>query len=589
MSNIRNMDTWVHKNEPEAATEKAKDMIQMAVDKARLLVPLEPTHQPMVQQALVIGGGIAGMTAAANLASQGYRTHLIEKGAELGGLLRKLDVLAPGNVKAAALLEEKIREVKRSGVKVHLNTEVEQVGGHIGNYYARLSDGKELRAGAIILAMGAVPYQPSEFDYGRDSRVVTNLDLESLEDPPGEHVTFIGCVGSRRNGTGCSRYCCESMIAQALRLRRAGKKVRVVYKDIRTYSRHAEEAYEEAARQGVQFIRYNADQPAEEAVRWVDGQALVHDELSDRDLRIPTDLLVLTIGLRPPEQNITEQLKVPLDPEGFVLERHPKLGPAETPSPGIFLAGTAQFPKDVRESLAQGLAAASKAGALLVRSTVEKEPLTARLIEEKCIVCGICVPACPFGAIELVGKVKEGAMRFIEAACQGCGSCAAACNYDAIEMPYFTKEQIMAQIDAALAEKPEEKVVVFTCNWCSYAGADQAGIEKIQYPPSARIIRTMCSARFEEDFVTHSLDKGAGAVLVTGCRLTETGSDCHYNYANEHTLKRFQFWRRKLTRQGLEPERLQLAWISAAEGKEFAAKIREMDAVIRERMAKATA
>jgi len=589
MANIRNMDTWVHKNEPEAATDKAKDMIAMAVDKARLLVPLEPSLQPMVQQALVIGGGIAGMTAAANLASQGYRTHLIEKGPELGGLLRKLDVLAPGNVKAAEVLEEKIREVKRSRVKVYLNTEVEQIGGHIGNYYARLSNGKEIKAGAIILAMGAVPYQPTEFEYGRDSRVVTNLDLESLDDPPGEHVTFIGCVGSRRNGTGCSRYCCESMIAQALRLRRAGKKVRVLYKDIRTYSRHAEEAYEEAGRAGVQFIRYASDKAAEEAVNWNDGQILVHDELSERDLRIPTDLLVLVAGLRPVEQTITEQLKVPLSPDGFLLERHPKLGPAETPSPGIFLAGTAQFPKDVREALAQGLAAASKASALLARDTVEKEPLTARFIEDKCIVCGICVRDCPFGAIELVGKVKEGTMRFIEAACQGCGCCAASCNYDAIEMPYFTKEQILAQLDAALADKPEEKVIVFTCNWCSYAGADQAGIEKIQYPTAARIIRTMCSARFEEDFVTHSFGKGAGAVLVTGCRLTDTGSDCHYNYANEHTQKRFNLWHRKLTRKGLAPERLQLAWVSAAEGKEFAAKIREMDAVVKEQLARATA
>ena len=163
----------------------------------------------------------------------------------------------------------------------------------------------------------------------------------------------------------------------------------------------------------------------------------------------------------------------------------------------------------------------------------------------------------------------------------GCGTCAAECAFHAIEMPYFTRPQILAQVDAALAENPQDKCLVFTCNWCSYAGADLAGIEKRQYPASARIIRTMCSARFEEGFVARAFEKGAGAVLVTGCRLTETGSDCHYNYANKLTNKRFQQWQRKFESKGINPERLQLRWISAAEGKEFAEKITEMDEVIK--------
>jgi heterodisulfide reductase subunit A len=212
---------------------------------------------------------------------------------------------------------------------------------------------------------------------------------------------------------------------------------------------------------------------------------------------------------------------------------------------------------------------------------IEKEPLTAQVNLDLCIGCMRCVKACPFGAIEQTGPVKEGRVRIVEAACMGCGTCAAECNYHAIDMPYFTGQQVLAQIDAALAEKPEEKCLVLTCNWCSYAGADLAGIEKRQYPTSARIIRTMCSARFEEDFIARAFEKGAGAVLVTGCRLTDTGSDCHYNYANRYTFKRFNYWHRKYTRQGIDPDRLQLQWISAAEGKEFAAKIREMDAVVR--------
>jgi heterodisulfide reductase subunit A2 len=235
----------------------------------------------------------------------------------------------------------------------------------------------------------------------------------------------------------------------------------------------------------------------------------------------------------------------------------------------------------VRESLAQGLATAAKAGSLLARDFIEKEPITAQLDTEKCIVCGVCIAGCPFGAIELEGKVKEGTLRIIEAACQGCGACATFCKHDAITMPYFTDDQILAQIDAALAERPQEKILVFACNWCSYAGADQAGIEKIQYPTSARIIRTMCSARIDEKFVARAFDRDVGAVLVTGCRLTENGSDCHYINANSITKSRFEFWQRKYERKGIPGSRLQLQWISASEGREFAAKIREMDEVVR--------
>jgi heterodisulfide reductase subunit A len=580
MVNLRNQDSWVHKEDKDSATFKALDMVKMGVEKAVLLTPLESTKQPMVQTALVIGGGIAGMASASNLARQGHDTHLVEREPELGGLLRQLDEISPSGIKAHDLLKGLRADVLRSKVKVHVGTEIEHIGGHIGNFTARLSDGEEIRAGAVVLAMGAKAHEPTGLGYGSDTRVITNLDLERRwDDVPGERVTIIGCVGSRSNGTGCSRYCCESMAGQALRLRRQGKKVRVLYRDIRTFSRQAEELYEEAAREGVQFIRY-PDIPAEDAIRLEDGAITARDRFLGTDVRIPTDLLVLATGLRPPEEDISQQLKVSHSEDGFLLEKHPKLGPAEAGSPGIFLAGTAQGPKDVRESLAQGLATAAKAATLLAKDHIEKEPITAQLDIDKCIFCGRCVPVCPFGAVELLGPVKEGPLQIIDAACQGCGTCAAECNYDAITMPYFTKEQIMAQIDAALAERPKEKVLVFACNWCSYAGADQAGVEKIQYPTSARIIRSMCSARVEEEFVTHAFELGAGAVLVTGCRLTEKGSDCHYIDANVQTEKRFKFWHRKLERKGLAPERLQLQWISASEGREFAAKIKEMDDIV---------
>jgi heterodisulfide reductase subunit A2 len=592
MVNLRNQDSWVHKGAPDEATRKARDLLRMGVEKARLLEPLETSLQPMVPRTLVVGGGITGLVAATNLAEQGHDTHLVERSESLGGVLRELDQLFPSGVPAHELVDATVRRAESAGVQLHVGTEIDVIGGHIGNFTARLSSGEELRAGAVIMATGARPHTPTGWGYGDDPRVTTNLDLERAGPErlsSAERVTFVGCVGSRtgRDGdpdgaapAGCSRYCCEAMIGQALALRRQGKHVRVLYRDIRTFSRHAEELYADAAREGVLFFRYDPDSAPDDAVRYADGVVSVHDQLLGQPVQIPTDLLVLVTGLGPQAERVSEQLKIAKSQDGFLLERHPKLGPVEAGSPGIFLAGTAQAPKGVRESVAQGLAAATKAAGLLAREVIEKEPLTAKLDEEACIVCGICVRACPFGAIELVGKVKEGSMAFVSAACQGCGACAAVCNYDAIVMPYFTNEQINAQIDAALAEDPEQKVLVFACNWCSYAGADQAGIEKVQYPTSSRVIRTMCSARISPDFIARAFECGAGAVLMTGCRLTEQGSDCHYIDANQQTLKRFNFLRRKLAKRGIDSERFQLQWISAAEGKEFAAKLREMHEVV---------
>jgi heterodisulfide reductase subunit A2 len=584
MSNIRNMDSWVHKHEKEAATEKAKDMVWMAVEKARRLTPLDVSHLPLTQVALVIGGGIAGMTAAAALSDQGFETHLVEKSSKLGGILNDLTHIAPSDNISVELIKAQANHLKKSRVKVHLNTAVETIGGVVGSFNTLLSDGQDLTVGAVVVATGSVPYLPSEFEYGKDQKVITNLALEKLIENgkvDADHITFVACVGSRQGRMGCSRYCCTSMINQALRLRKLGKKVRVLFKEIRTYSRQAEELYEEAMRAGVQFIQYDPEKTPQEAITW-DGETVgLRDHQLGREIDIPTSLLVLAVGLMPPSDNLAEQLKLSRSEDGFYMELHPKLGPVQTAVQGVYLAGASQGAKDVRESMAQAMAAAGKAGALLARGEIEKEPLTARHLSELCKGCMRCVKVCPFNAIEQIGAPGKGTIRIIEAACMGCGTCAAECTFDAIEMPYFTKDQILAQVDAALAEKADEKCIVFTCNWCSYAGADLAGIEKRQYPPSSRVIRTMCSARFEEDFVARAFEKGAGAVLVTGCRLTETGSDCHYNYANRFTQKRFEFWQRKFERQGITPERLQLRWISAAEGKEFAEKLHEMDKIIK--------
>jgi heterodisulfide reductase subunit A2 len=582
MANVRNMDSWVHKNEPDRATGKAQDLVRMAVEKAVRLRPLVPLEQHVVRAALVVGGGPAGMAAASNLARQGYEVHLVEKSDRLGGALRFMSYVDPYGLEAPPLLDAMVREVENSGVRLHLSSQVAQVDGHVGEFRAHLSTGEVVDTGAIILATG-----------GRTStRAATEGPLVSTQNPltitnerlhemiregnvPGDRVTLVSCVGSRNGRLECSRYCCGAMVGQALRLRRMGKKVRVLYRDMRTFARGAEDLYREAAEAGVAFFRY-PDATPESTLRLKDGSVIFRDELLGRDVELPTDLLVLMSAIEPADEDVSKMLKVTKDSAGFLLERHPKLGPVEVASAGIYVCGSAQAPKDVRESIAQGLAAATKASGLLAHENVEKEPLVAQINLEKCNGCGRCVPVCPYQAIEPIVVDGKKKVQVVGAACLGCGTCGADCYRDAITNPGFTDEQILAQVDAALADDPEHKVLVFACNWCSYAGADQAGIEKIQYPAVPRTIRTMCSGRVSEDFVKRAFEKGAGAVLLTGCH----PGDCHYINANTWTEKRFRTWSKMLERKGIAPERFQLEWISAAEGKEFARKIREMAEVI---------
>jgi heterodisulfide reductase subunit A len=575
MSNVRNQDSWVHKKYPKEATIKAKDLVRMSVEKAKTLRALDTVRVPVVQRALIIGGGIAGMTAASNLSKQGFETHLVERTGQLGGLTSQLTDIAPSRVDARKLVRMKEQEIRDSGVQAHTSTKVETISGFVGNFNTHLSDGTTLDVGSVVLATGAQTYKPTEFGYGTDPRVMTSLDLEkSIDQLKGSRVTFVACVGSRNEKRGCSRFCCQTMLNQAIKLREGGNRVRVLYKDIRAFSRFAEEMYEEASRKGVQFFQFEQGMPPEKAVACENGQITLHDELSGSDVAIPTDHLILNIGLSPEsDESAAQQLRVSRDPEGFLLETHPKLGPVEAAVQGVFLAGTAQGPKDVRESVAQALAASAKAARILSRTDIELEPLAATVNYDKCTFCARCIPVCPYSAIR--GEVRK-SLKIIPAMCMGCGGCAAECAVDAIEMPGFTDNQVLAQIDAATAESPQDKVIVFACNWCSYAGADQAGISKIQYPPSSRIIRTMCSARISQKLVFYALGKGAGAVLVTGCH----PGDCHYINANLNTQRRFERWRKTVEMRGIDPRRLQLWWVSAAEGKRFAEKVTEMDGLI---------
>jgi len=287
-------------------------------------------------------------------------------------------------------------------------------------------------------------------------------------------------------------------------------------------------------------------------------------------------MVILSVGIEPQKDSEVIQRLFTLSKtsDGFFMEAHPKLRPVDTPTGGVFLAGCAESPKDIKDSVTQASAAAARAGILMSQGKVTVEAITPVVIDEKCQVCGLCSRVCPFNAIITNKEMKK--TDIIEAACAGCGTCGAECPYEALTMRHFTDEQIFAQIDAVTEENADKKIVAFCCNWCSYAGADFAGVSRMQYPPNVRVIRTMCSGRVAPKFVETAFARGAAAVLVSGCHI----GDCHYINANIQTQKRVERLWKKMERLGLNKDRLQLAWISAAEGEKFASKIKEMQNIV---------
>jgi heterodisulfide reductase subunit A len=348
--------------------------------------------------------------------------------------------------------------------------------------------------------------------------------------------------------------------------------VKVFYIDIRAFGKGFEDLYKRSRRLGVHYVR---------------GLPGTVEETPDRSLRVAVensatgsleyyilDMMVLAIGVKPSAtaQKLQEMFGLQLTPDGFFLEAHPKLQPVDAATRGIFYAGCAEGPKDIKESVTQASAAAARAIRLMHRGEILTEPITSEVVAEHCKACGKCAEVCPYNAITVEVKKKKPAV-VNSAACAGCGTCAAECAFGAITMNHFTDRQILDQIDSMLETNPRDKILAFACNWCSYAGADYAGVSRLQYPSNVRLIRTMCSGRVDEDFIWHGFAKGAPVILVSGCHI----GDCHYINANHWTVKRVEKVHRKMAKLGIRPERLQLEWISAAEGIRFADTMRKMD------------
>jgi heterodisulfide reductase subunit A len=451
------------------------------------------------------------------------------------------------------------------------------------------------KVGSIVVATGLEPYDPTaldEYGYTRFENVLTSLELERLVNAGGptkgevvrptdrkrpKSIGFVQCVGSRsvRKGSEyCSNVCCMNTVKSSLVLKEHYPDIgiKVFYIDIRAFGKGFEDLFKRSRRMGVHYIR---------------GLPGTVVERPDRSLRVAVentatgsvefhdlDMLVLAIGVQPARstRKLQEMLGLQLTPDGFFLEAHPKLQPVDAATRGIFYAGCAEGPKDIKESVTQASASAARAIRLMHRGEILTEPITSEVLPELCKSCGKCAEVCPYGAITVDVKKKTPAV-VNPAACAGCGTCAAECPFDAISMNHFTDRQIQEQVDSLLAESPENKILAFACNWCSYAGADYAGVSRIQYPPNVRLVRTMCSGRVDEEFIWQGFAKGAPVVLVSGCHI----GDCHYINANHWTEKRVGKVQRKMAKLGIRPERLQLEWISAAEGIRFGNIMHELE------------
>ncbi len=439
--------------------------------------------------------------------------------------------------------------------------------------------------GSVIVATGLETYDPTQLDeygYTRYDNVLTSMELERLinaggptqgevirlsdREVPGS-VGFIQCVGSRSTRRGapyCSNVCCMNTIKCTIMLKEhyPDIEVKVFYIDVRAFGKGFEDLFRRSKALGVQYIRglpgsIHEDKKSRNLVLTVENTAT--NKLEKHEV----EMAVLAVGVKPPEdmKSIQEMLALQKSSDGFYLEAHPKLQPVDAATRGIFFAGCAEGPKDIKDSVTQASASAARAMRMMNPGRLKVEAITAEVDPNECTSCGICARVCPYNAIEVDTRNKRPA-HVTSAACAGCGTCAAACPQDAIEMHHFTNDQIHAQIDSILEEKPLERILTFACNWCSYAGADFAGVSRLQYPANARLIRTMCSGRVSEDFIWRAFGKGAPVVLVSGCHI----GDCHYIDANHWTEKRVNKVWKKMEKLGIRPERLQLEWVSAAEG-----------------------
>ncbi len=584
MTNLRDLCARPHQSDLAAAKEKAADLVAMAVGDLAARHASAPRVARIAQRAVVIGGGITGMTAALAISDADIPVTLVEREPDLGGLAHRW----PDDGETARLVAERMATVRaRSNVQVLTGTQVTRVGGSVGRYQIVLSDGQLIEAGALIVATGGQRNTPEV----RESIQV------GMSTP--RRFVFVLCDAAPGPQQACLHSCCLSSLRQAAEIKRQvpGADVTLFFRELYTAGGAYAALVWEAQRLGVSFYRY----PAGCAPQLIDGEIVTHDELTGRDVRVPYDVMISAVPMMPQKDaaHLAGMLRLPVDAAGFLADTRVRLRPADRIERGIYVCGAAHWPCDAQRAMFEAHSAAARAVQHIQRGQITHWAAAATVDAARCNGCGDCVRVCPFMAVEMrqgdtrqrTGRQGEGRLAVIDPLlCMGCGNCVSVCPVKAATVSSATDEQIEAQIRAALHRQdhlvtpsagachlvsPSPRHLVFACEWSGYSAAEIAGAQGLAYPASTRIIRLNCTGRLQPGLILKALEMGAAGVLVLGC----APGLCHYEQGNERCAAAFE-QANGLAQLLAMGHRLHLEWIRPDDGTKFAQAVADFVARI---------